>query len=1081
MRRKATEITSPVVRAACLAVLVLSILTWIPVAVRAEWRIWPDFVAESTLHLDQSQTEGAAKALVLDNRRKGVGQTFRPSATQIHRIDVQIRNRADERPARFRLWRWRGSQERTEQESPLFDDAISTAGLRHDWHTRSVFPDVAVTPGVLYYFRLDAEGRTPLELRSRRGGDDSYLRGELVAWHLRDLSGTDDLWFQTWARGKALSGADTDISPPPSPEAAEAIRWSPPPAPADVTVSTDDYRGRVERYVEWLRSTYDSSCGANDGRAAQLEAFLYRLSCEEGGCRESLARNGMERLLHFARWQECDFRGGRERKCRARCERSQAGHFDSLDSAIDAIAWLRTSPSWDPRAEPEIADVIRRRAREYWPRRQMGSGSRAFMGASVLLRLANLFPDDPDAGAWRGYAEEVWSDFRRHSEFQGGSAFYNSRITWPSVLQLAEEIDDADAMWLDPRFRVLVERYAAQMAPIGVLPGYGDATGWATDSPGLVWLFEEAARRTGEGRYRWLAHQVFLFNRDRSRDDPPARDSWARKMPHLARAYLSARHWQGRPEPPAEASMVPVASLVASKVVWRKIGASRKIGQTFAHEGGEGGSLLRIGLRIRGKNASDVRLRIWRWRDGLTATRRSVPFHSSRPTRREGDGDLFSSSVVFPMDESGTYYLELDAPLGADALVAVAAEDLYADGRAYGVRDSRSDLAFALHAFRGTSSVVTWRLASEQQSVSDFRKSGRFHRFAEGVVPDKLVLRSGVDPGDLYALVDLLTGYRHGQRGLGAFSAIIDRGSVLLAETSFPYWHYARRSEERNIAMVRRYRGGSPQEPGSRVELTRFVDTPNLTVAWLRFLDPEGWGIAQERRIYFVKNRFIWIRDRFDLPAGMLATVGSIWHPDVVLAPGTPGAGHRIAYPLPLDNVWPQHNPPRFARLWMPAHPGTVETHEQMTDHVASPECRDRAARKGPINPRCRISPSYAVHRSWTGATEEGVRVWIDSVLVPEAPEDFTQLETLIPIGSTAALSIEMQGESWILVDNPRGQPIRLQEQELESDALYIIARRERQEDLPYIHVSDATRFKGLGQIFESETPSSSEIGSFPP
>jgi hypothetical protein len=268
------------------------------------------------------------------------------------------------------------------------------------------------------------------------------------------------------------------------------------------------------------------------------------------------------------------------------------------------------------------------------------------------------------------------------------------------------------------------------------------------------------------------------------------------------------------------------------------------------------------------------------------------------------------------------------------------------------------------------------------------------------------------------------------------------------------------------------------EEPDEHVEVARFVDTPNLTVAWLRFRDVEGFGVSQERRIYFVKNRFIWVRDRFDVPRGMLAAVGTVWHPDVVVAPRRGQKGHRIAYPHPLQNVWPIHNPPRLGRLWMPEHAGTAELDEIMPDHTPSPRCTGLVEGQGPIPADCRISPSHALHRSWTGQSGDGRRVWIDTVLVPEGPDDVTGLERLLVQDQAIALAVTTLGERWTLLDNPARRLVSIDR--LKTDALYVLLR-ERATETPYLHAAETTRLEGAGLLLSSEAPSSTERGGFCP
>ena len=1038
-----------------LPTLVLAVLALLPGASRGEWRLWPDYAERP--QLDQQQTDGEGRVAVVDRPGSAAGQTFQPSAWRLHRIDVRVKNRGDPRPARLRLWRWRGSRERTLAADPHFEDWIEMAGHRN-WRTRSVFPDLSVEPGALYYFQLEGPGRGRFDVGTSSKGEDRYPSGQAYAGS-KPGGASRDLWFRTWAP----DGGD----PPERARSSGPVRWSPPPA-QEGTVGRSDYLERIAGHAEQLRRPR-SDCGRLDHQHAFYDAFLYSLSCEAGRCDEALARSAIARLERAVRWFRCELPADAPRRCQARCEPGKDARSYTLITAAPAYRWLHDSPSWRPQSRARARDYLAEVGTAYWPKRELGTSNRAFRAAASYLHLAAIRPEHPDAKAWRSYGLRVWRDFREHVDFEMDSASYQAKNLWPGLLALAEVSGEADALWADARFRALVDRVFQQTAPMGVLPGYGDASGWAYSSPGLVWLFEEAARRTGEGRYRWLARQIYAYSQRHTRAAPPQRDAWEPKLYDLAYAYRTA--WNGAAEPPAPLRPERLAAQNREESRWR-VAVGGRVGQRFAHPGG---ALVRLDLGARTGGALP-RVRIWPWRGDPDATRAARPLYSAAAVR--STPETLSAFPVIPGDAPGDYYVELEA---ADAVLEVAGSvgDAYPEGRAFGVPGAaQADLRFELQVLRGYGSALTHREESAEQPLEAWGTPRRVFDFTGRRVPDKLVLRSGPRPEDLFVLVNLLNGYNHGQANLGAVSVVLDGGSVVLGETSFPYFEHALRPEEENIALVRRYAGGTPQEPGRSVEVPRFVDTRNLSVAWLRFRDALGWGVAQERRFLFAKNRLLWIRDRFDLPAGMRAAVGAVWHPAHVEAPASPGAGHRIAYPHPLRNVWPYHNPARFARLWMPAAPDTAQALERMPEHVPTPGCEQKAAGAGPVPGKCRFSSYYALHRSWSGDSGDGRSVWIDTVLVPEGPDETSTLRVLHSQGAARVIELRVRGERWLLLDNPERRS--LDAGGARTDALYAVVKASAP-GAPYLHVAEATAFEGFGIELSSEAPSTTERGAFDP
>ena len=95
----------------------------------------------------------------------------------------------------------------------------------------------------------------------------------------------------------------------------------------------------------------------------------------------------------------------------------------------------------------------------------------------------------------------------------------------------------------------------------------------------------------------------------------------------------------------------------------------------------------------------------------------------------------------------------------------------------------------------------------------------------------------------------------HGQPELGGFISLLDRNAAILIDGPFPYAKHQNLPEDESIPMLRRYWGGRYGTPGTEVEVTHFRDGREVTSAWIEFDDPKGWGVRQERRIYFLKNR----------------------------------------------------------------------------------------------------------------------------------------------------------------------------------------------------------------------------------
>ena len=82
-------------------------------------------------------------------------------------------------------------------------------------------------------------------------------------------------------------------------------------------------------------------------------------------------------------------------------------------------------------------------------------------------------------------------------------------------------------------------------------------------------------------------------------------------------------------------------------------------------------------------------------------------------------------------------------------------------------------------------SVVTYRKAIHKTSKEVHRHPGRWFDLSDELVPNKIVFRTGWQPKDTFALIDLCPPIGHGHRDTGAITCLTSQGSVLLSDTPY--------------------------------------------------------------------------------------------------------------------------------------------------------------------------------------------------------------------------------------------------------------------------------------------------------
>jgi hypothetical protein len=304
---------------------------------------------------------------------------------------------------------------------------------------------------------------------------------------------------------------------------------------------------------------------------------------------------------------------------------------------------------------------------------------------------------------------------------------------------------------------------------------------------------------------------------------------------------------------------------------------------------------------------------------------------------------------------------------------------------------------------------------------------------------------------------------------------------VILADGPFPYSHHLRLAEDEAIPLLRRYWGGSYGAPGEHATITRFADSRNATVAWLEWDDPRGWQVRQERRLYFVKNRFLLVRDRFSFPERMGVAVGPVWHVGD-LHPRHGVDWYDVYYREPLSNVWKYRNPERYALLYFVPRPGQRSGAFEEASYLPSEGC-PRNTRSDTVDARCRSGPPFVVYQRWTGETSPGESRWFDTLLIPHGPElspadAAARVRVLLADAERVALEVKVGDETWTILDQPREGVVDVPG--LAADARYAILRSAPDRP-PYLLAHAATRIEVGDLSYRWPVRTSVELGGYTP
>ncbi len=138
--------------------------------------------------------------------------------------------------------------------------------------------------------------------------------------------------------------------------------------------------------------------------------------------------------------------------------------------------------------------------------------SQAHAASNALA--AHYYGDEPDAPKWKKFADETWGDWWNFRDIGINDVdyFYTclQRIICNALLT------DKPETFTDPEARRLIwERQIFETSSAGALVPYGAHGGYNSMAGPRIFALEAVAKYTGDGRYRWAAHQLFSFGAER--------------------------------------------------------------------------------------------------------------------------------------------------------------------------------------------------------------------------------------------------------------------------------------------------------------------------------------------------------------------------------------------------------------------------------------------------------------------------------------------------------------------------------------------------------------------------------------
>ena len=227
--------------------------------------------------------------------------------------------------------------------------------------------------------------------------------------------------------------------------------------------------------------------------------------------------------------------------------------------------------------------------------------------------------------------------------------------------------------------------------------------------------------------------------------------------------------------------------------------------------------------------------------------------------------------------------------------------------------------------------------------------------------PDKLILRSGWNPGDFFGLIELhptsFPANPGGIMGLNRWGApftqiVTSKGAsvenrLLIEDVN---QQVKRRYHSDKLRIDEFWRRGSM--PDIRSEVTYFEDTPQATYARVRVQNMDGLPVVYEREFVFAKNRFLATREIVTFEESFEARLAPLWNThNVGPQIGSHGANTFIHQPVANNGTRSMKSPPIDLLVWF-APRKDCELIDRLIDDPRAEACPNQVRSSGKAPPQ---------------------------------------------------------------------------------------------------------------------------------
>jgi hypothetical protein len=293
------------------------------------------------------------------------------------------------------------------------------------------------------------------------------------------------------------------------------------------------------------------------------------------------------------------------------------------------------------------------------------------------------------------------------------------------------------------------------------------------------------------------------------------------------------------------------------------------------------------------------------------------------------------------------------------------------------------------------------------------------------VWPDKLVLRSGWNAGDFFALVELhptsFPANPGGIMGLNRWGTpftqiVTSKGASVenraliedLSETAKRRYH---------LDMLRIdefWRSGTM--PDIRSEVTYFKDTPQATFARVRVQNMDGLPVVYEREFIFAKNRFLAARELVTFEESFKARVAPLWNThNIGPQLGSHWANTFIHQPVAENGTSSAKTPAADLLVWF----------------APRADCRLQILDRLIDDPRAEACPNQ-IRYVWEGKPTAGETLVFTQLYYPHPPYRARATSNNPNPGAKAAYADELQATAHasgitVIRDDPEASILRLE------------------------------------------------------